>query len=173
MKKKGLLATILLTLSVFLIACTNNQPLNKDGNQPTINQEQPQGKQSDIGQTKDVDGVKVKLIQVVESEGKGIYTAQPGQIFLQPQFEMTNNSPEKSKALVFFYFYIDGSDEFGIQAPFTTTEGAEVVSLDYGQTINGYSGTLVPDNWQKLEINYRTHALGEDVVFIVQRSDLP
>jgi hypothetical protein len=112
MKRKSLLMIMVLSVTVLLAACT---PSNPQGGSvapttPEVSQAKPaqQTAENVFGQSQQVEGVTIKLLNVVQSKGEGIYAADVGQVFVQPEFEINNQSNKGTKIAIAFNYFVDG-----------------------------------------------------------------
>lgn len=180
MKKKAIMLMMLLAVSIVLAACTQNNPQSGAATPaaPTASPAQPlpaqQPAQNTSGQSQQVEGVTIRLVSVAQSKGEGIYTADPGQVFVQPEFEINNQSAKGTKVAIAFNYFVDGvsmpEDTAAVQS---ADKGALGTTLDFGQSITGFSGVRAPENWQQIKVQYSPHITGDKAEFIINRSDLP
>lgn len=180
MKKKTLLLMMMLAVAITLAACTQNNPQSGAASPPApaASQAQPQPAQqpaqSASGQSQQVEGVTIRLVSVAQSKGEGIYTADPGQVFVQPEFEINNQSTKGTKIAIAFNFFVDGvsmpEDTAAIQS---ADGGALGTTLDFGSSVTGFSGVRAPENWQQIKAQYSPHIIGDKAEFIISRADLP
>lgn len=180
MKKKTLLLMMIFAVSIALAACTQNNPQGGSAAPatPAVSQAQPQPAQqaaeSAFGPSQQVEGVTIKLVSVAQSKGEGIYTAETGQVFVQPEFEINNQSTKGTKAAIAFNYFVDGvnmpEDTAAVQS---ADSGALGTTLDFGKSITGFSGVRAPENWQQIKVQYSPHIIGDKAEFVINRSDLP
>lgn len=180
MKRKALLVIMILSVSVVLAACTQNNPQGGSvaPSAPVDSQAQPQPAQqateSAFGQSQQVEGVTIKLLNVAQSKGGGVYTADTGQVFVQPEFEIDNQSSKGTKVAISFHYFVDGvgmpEDTAAVQS---ADSGALGTTLDFGKSVTGFSGVRAPENWQQIKVQYSPHIIGDKAEFIISRSDLP
>jgi hypothetical protein len=178
MKRKSLLMIMVLSVTVLLAACT---PSNPQGGSvapttPEVSQAKPaqQTAENVFGQSQQVEGVTIKLLNVVQSKGEGIYAADVGQVFVQPEFEINNQSNKGTKIAIAFNYFVDGismpEDTSAVQS---ADSGALGTTLDFGESVTGFSGVRAPENWKLIKVQYSPHIIGDKAEFIINRSDLP
>ena len=176
MKRKALLIIMILSVSVVLAACTQNNPHGGSvaPSAPAVSQAQQQAAESVFGQSQQVEGVTIKLLSVAQSKGGGIYTADTGQVFIQPEFEINNQSTKGSKVAIAFNYFVDGvsmpEDSAAVQS---ADSGALGTALDFGKSIIGFSGVRAPETWQQIKVQYSPYIIGDKAEFIIHQSDLP
>lgn len=178
MKRKSLMMIMMLSVTVLLAACTPNNPQGGSvaPTTPQVSQAQPaqQTAESVFGQSRQVEGVTIKLLSVVQSRGEGIHTADAGQVFVQPEFEISNQSTKGTKVAIAFNYFVDGvsmpEDSAAVQS---ADSGALGTMLDFGKSITGFSGVRAPENWQQIKVQYSPHIIGDKAEFVIKRSDLP
>lgn len=178
MKKKSLLTLMVVAAAILLAACTPNnlQGSSAMPTAPAVSQTQPaqQIEESAFGQSQVVEGVTIKLLGAVQSKGEGIYIADAGQVFVQLQFAINNQSTKGTKAAMAFNFFIDGDsmpeDTAAVQS---ADKGALGTTLDFGKTVIGFTGVRAPENWKQIKVQYSPHIIGDKAEFIIKRSDLP
>ena len=178
MKRKSLLILMVLSVTVLLAACTPNNPQGGSAapTAPAVSQTQPaqEAAESAFGQSQQVEGVTIKLLNVAQSKGEGIYVADTGQVFVQPEFEIMNQSTKGSKVAIAFNYFVDGvnmpEDSAAVQS---ADSGALGTSLDFGKSVSGFSGVRAPETWQQIKVQYSPHIIGDKAEFIIKRSDLP
>ncbi|MGI6235459.1 MAG: hypothetical protein ACOYI6_09460 [Christensenellales bacterium] len=180
MKRKALLILMVLSVSAILAACTQSNP-QREPVAPTataVSQAQPQPAQQLVegafGQSQQVEGVTIKLLSTVQSRGEGNYSADAGQVFVQPRFEINNQSTKGTKIAIAFNYFVDGvsmpEDTAAVQS---ADGGALGTTLEFGESITGFSGVRAPENWQQIKVHYSPHIIGDEAEFVIKRSDLP
>jgi len=178
MKRKSLLILMALSVTLLLAACTPNSPQGGSAapTAPPVSPAQPaqQAAESAFGQSQQVEGVTIKLLNVAQSKGEGIHVADSGQVFVQPQFEIRNQSTKGTKIAIAFNYFVDGvnmpEDSSAVQS---ADNGALGTTLDFGESVTGFSGVRAPETWQQIKVQYSPHIIGDKAEFIIKRSDLP
>lgn len=176
---KNIILILLLTMTLMLGATACGQTGQTTGPiaAPTITATQAQTSANtashSLGQTREVEGVKITLNQVTESSGNATHTPESGQVFLLLEFTILNDSAKGSTIGMIFKFSVDGSTaQDDVTATQVAAGPALQPTLAFGETMTGFVGLRAPQHWQTLEIQFTPHAVGDSAVFTVNRSDL-
>lgn len=124
--------------------------------------------------SEEVEGVTITLKNFRISNGEYIYVADPGHVFLQPEFEIVNNSVNGTSIGMIFTWFVD---EVAVPEDGRATQSAEGEllgnTLAFGQTKTGSVGVQVPEDWETLLIRFTPHASGDSASIVIDRADLP
>ena len=124
-----------------------------------------------VGETAELKGICVTLVDVTESTGSQFNTPTDGNVFVLCEFEISNDSNKDItvSSMLSFEAYCD---DYTCSSSLTALmEKGNKNQLDgtvaAGKKFNGVIGYEVPADWQQLEIHYTPDFFnGKDVVFI-------
>lgn len=124
-----------------------------------------------VGETAELKGVRVTLVDVTESTGSAYNTPNDGNVFVLCEFEIENDSEEEItvSSIVSFDAYCDDYVcEYSLGA---LIEKGDKNQLDgtvaAGKKLNGVVGYEVPTDWKELEIAFTPDFWsGKDINFI-------
>lgn len=128
-----------------------------------------------VGETAELKGVNVTLVNVSESKGSAYNEPNEGNVFVICEFEIANNSDKEiavSSMMSFDAYCDDYACTFSLGA---MIEKGNKNQLDgtvaAGKKFNGVVGYEVPEDWQELEIVFTPDFWsGKDIIFIATNS---
>ncbi|MBR5529749.1 MAG: DUF5067 domain-containing protein [Oscillospiraceae bacterium] len=173
---KRITALLLSAILLFVFAaCTVDTPIKIDNTpQPTDNRVELQEEEKDpvfqVGETAQLDGVTVSLVEVAENDGSKYNKPADGNVFVLCEFVIENNSDTElnvSSILSFEAYCDDYACTFSLTA---LMEKGNKNQLDGtvapGKKFSGVIGYEVPEDWQTLEIHYTPDVLSSnEIVF--------
>lgn len=127
-----------------------------------------------VGETAELRGVAVTLVNVSESTGSAYNTPTDGNIFLLCEFEIANNSNAEItvSSMMCFEAYCD---DYVCPSSITALlEKGSKNQLDgtvaVGKKFNGVIGYEVPADWAELEVRFTPDFWsGKDIIFVANR----
>ena len=127
-----------------------------------------------VGETAELKGVSVKMINVTESTGSQFNTPTDGNVFVLCEFEIANNSDKEitvSSMMSFEAYCDDYTCTYSLGA---LLEKGNKNQLDgtvaAGKRFNGVIGYEVPADWNELEIRFTPNFWsGKDIVFVANK----
>ena len=127
-----------------------------------------------VGETAELKGVAVTLLNISESTGSQFNEPQEGNVFVLCEFEIANNSDEEItvSSMLSFEAYCD---EYACTYSLTALlEKGNKNQLDgnvaVGKKFNGVIGYEVPADWQELEIRFTPNFWsGKDIIFVATK----
>ena len=127
-----------------------------------------------VGETAELKGVSVTLVNVTESTGSEFNTPTDGNVFVLCEFEIENNSDKEitvSSMMSFEAYCDDYTCTFSLTA---LMEKGNKNQLDgtvaAGKKFNGVIGYEVPADWSELEIRFTPDFWsGKDIVFVANK----
>lgn len=127
-----------------------------------------------IGETAELKGVSVTLVNVTESNGSQFNTPTDGNVFVLCEFEIANNSDKEiavSSMMSFEAYCDDYTCTFSLTA---LMEKGNKNQLDgtvaAGKKFNGVIGYEVPADWRELEVRFTPDFWsGKDIVFVANK----
>ena len=127
-----------------------------------------------IGETAELKGVSVTLVNVNESNGSQFNTPTDGNVFVLCEFEIANNSDKEiavSSMMSFEAYCDDYTCTFSLTA---LMEKGNKNQLDgtvaAGKKFNGVIGYEVPADWQELEVRFTPDFWsGKDIIFVANK----
>lgn len=126
-----------------------------------------------VGEPAEINEVTVTLTQVEESAGEGLYKPGDGDIFLLCHFNIENNSDEYlpiSEALSFAAYVDDYITYSSSSATLSSPENGLYVVVDAGRKVRGVVGYEVNQDWNVLEIIYKTDVHSDEgLIFRVEK----
>lgn len=124
-----------------------------------------------IGETAELKGVRVTLVNVTENTGSAYNTPNDGNVFVLCEFEIENNSDQEItvSSMVSFDAYCD--DYVCTYSLGALLEKGDKNQLDgtvaAGKKFNGIVGYEVPSDWEELEISFTPDFWsGKDITFV-------
>ena len=141
-----------------------SKPQNKNNN-PTNN-----GK-GDIGVTKtSSSGVSFTVLSIKQSYGDGFYTPADGNVFVQLEVEIANNSSDVVSVNALFGFDAicdDYTIEYSFSADCATDNSLSTADVKPGRKLKGWKAYEVPKNWKELIINYSPELWGKETIEVI------
>lgn len=124
-----------------------------------------------VGETAELKGVQVTLVNVTESEGSAYNTPTEGNEFVLCEFEIVNDSDKEIaiSSLVSFEAYCDDyTCTFSLGALMEKNDKNQLDgTVAAGKKFNGVVGYEVPTDWQKLEVVFTPDFWsGKDITFV-------
>lgn len=127
-----------------------------------------------VGETAELKGVSVTLVNVTESTGSQFNTPTDGNVFVLCEFEIANDSDKDitvSSMLSFEAYCDDYTCTFSLTA---LLEKGNKNQLDgtvaAGKKFNGVIGYEVPEDWKELEVKFTPDFWsGKDIVFVANK----
>ena len=127
-----------------------------------------------VGETAELKGVSVKLVDVTESAGSQFNTPTDGNVFVLCEFEIANNSDKEitvSSMMSFEAYCDDYTCTYSLGA---LLEKGNKNQLDgtvaAGKRISGVIGYEVPADWNELEVRFTPNFWsGKDIVFVANK----
>ena len=127
-----------------------------------------------VGETAELKGVSITLVNVAESTGSQFNTPTDGNVFVLCEFEIANNSNKEinvSSMMSFEAYCDDYACTFSLSA---LMEKGNKNQLDgtvaAGKKFNGVIGYEVPADWQELEVRFTPDFWsGKDIVFVANK----
>lgn len=125
-----------------------------------------------IGEIAEMNDIRVTLISVTESEGKGYFKPDDGKVYLLCEFEIENRSDKDIavSSIISFEAYVD---DYVTSMDFTATTSSDKPQLDgkiaAGKKMRGVIGYEVDADWSEIEIHFTADFwLAKGFVFIAQ-----
>ncbi len=127
-----------------------------------------------VGETAELKGVSVKLVNVTESTGSDFNQPTDGNVFVLCEFEIANNSDKEvnvSSMMSFEAYCDDYTCTYSLSA---LMEKGNKNQLDgtvaAGKRFNGVIGYEVPADWKELEVRFTPDFWsGKDIVFVANK----
>ena len=127
-----------------------------------------------IGETAELKGVSVTLVNVTESNGSQFNTPTDGNVFVLCEFEIANNSDKDvnvSSMMSFGAYCDDYTCTFSLTA---LMEKGNKNQLDgtvaAGKKFNGVIGYEVPADWRELEVRFTPDFWsGKEIIFVANK----
>lgn len=127
-----------------------------------------------IGETAELKGVSVTLVNVTESNGSQFNTPTDGNVFVLCEFEIANNSDKDvnvSSMMSFEAYCDDYTCTFSLTA---LMEKGNKNQLDgtvaAGKKFNGVIGYEVPADWRELEVRFTPDFWsGKEIIFVANK----
>ena len=127
-----------------------------------------------VGETAELKGVSVTLVNVTESTGSAYNTPTDGNVFVLCEFEIENNFDKEitvSSMMSFEAYCDDYACSYSITA---LMEKGNKNQLDgtvaAGKKFNGVIGYEVPTDWSELEIRFTPNFWsGKDIIFVANK----
>lgn len=127
-----------------------------------------------VGETVEIDGLTMKLINVMTSKGNSYYTPASGKEYVILEFEILNNTKEEIalSTLMNFTFWCDDTNYIIDLNALATAMLSGKYQLDRvveaGQRATGVIGYEIPTNWEVLKVDFKKEIpFGDSVIFKV------
>lgn len=183
-KKKWIIIGVIVVLLIIIIAAAassgDSEPKKVESNTTTETQKK-EDKQSDnnkkstfsIGDTAELNGVRVTLSKAVFSNGEQYDEPESGHYYLGLKFKIKNNSSEEvnvsSIASFDAYYDSEAVNETGSSIPELKGKSLDG-TLAPGKKITGVMVYEVPKKFKKFEIRYTPDELnGKDIIYRFSR----
>ena len=161
--KKGLLVFLSVLLILTLAGCqaAPQDAGNGEAAEPENGvTEEEQGRVITVGQSREKDGITVKLEELILSKDPGLFDPPPeGHVFLYPVFTITNL--HQSEHPLYFMSgssciaYVDG-EEFKRSMDGLYSYGGDIEQLDlyvdHNTTAQAMTAFIIPEDWKELEL---------------------
>ncbi|HHU12443.1 MAG TPA: hypothetical protein GXZ64_04365 [Clostridiaceae bacterium] len=185
--KNSMLILMAVTAILFnTTACSNKEPVAGPGTAEAVTDAQTEAQEaaetetpaaagySLLGYTEEVEGVTITLTDFRMSSGDDTYVPEPGHVFLQPQFEIVNNSTKGTAIGMIFTYFVDEEQIPEDVSAIQSAEGEALgTALGFGLTRTGSVGVQAKEDWETLLIRFTPHAVGDSATIVIDRSDLP
>lgn len=183
-RKHTVLGVILLILGISLIAAAlgggkdepkklDNTDVNSQISEQTENQgtdsQEPKQEKFFLGDTVQLNGINVKLIDVHESAGSQFMKPTDGNVFVTFELEFDNQSKKEiavSSLMMFTAYFDDYSTNISIEA--ITDSGKTQLDgyIAAGKKMSGVVGYEAPADWKVSEIHITPDFwAGDDIIF--------
>ncbi len=130
----------------------------------------------EVGELVELDGLTIKLVNVLESTGNSYYTPAAENEFLIFEFEIENLSEEEltlSTVLCFSAWCDDKLYTISLEALSTAMLSGKYqldCVVEPGESVTGVVGYEVPKDWENAKVEFTPEALfGEKVSFAVSQ----
>lgn len=138
---------------------TNNDENSTDTAEPTEEvAEEPQEKIFKVGETAELNGVKVTMTDYKESKGKEYNKPTDGNVFVLAEFEIENNTDEElniSSLLSFEAYADDYALNYSLSALLAKKDATQLDgTIAPGKKMKGCIGYEVASDWKNIEIHF-------------------
>nr|DAI52188.1 MAG TPA: protein of unknown function (DUF4352) [Caudoviricetes sp.] len=123
-----------------------------------------------VGETAEVDGIKVKFDSCTESNGSTFLSPESGNVFLLCEFTIDNGSDSDIavSSIASFNAYID---DYSTNLSISATVSSDKPQLDgavaAGKKMTGVVGYEVPSDWKEIEIKFTPDFWsGKEITFV-------
>lgn len=153
-------------------------PTQKVETTPTQTEQEPEAESKSafyVGETAELKGVNVTLVDVTESTGSRYNVPTDGNVFVLCEFEIANNSDEDivvSSMMSFEAYCDDYTCTYSLGALMEKDNKNQLDgTVAAGKKFNGVIGYEVPVDWQELEIIFTPNFWsGKGITFITTNS---
>lgn len=180
-KKHPILSTILVIFAILvvvgIVSGNSDSPKKVEsqnvGSQNAENQKvetsAPEKTEFTVGDSVELDGITVTLVDVSESTGANFMTPTDGNVFVICEFEIENGSDEDIavSSIVSFEAYIDDySTNINLSAIASAEKGQLDGSVAAGKKMAGAIGYEAAKDWKELEVRFTpSFWSGKEIVF--------
>lgn len=113
---------------------------------------------SDVGKTiTNSDGVSFTVLSVKQSKGSGYYKPESGNVFVQLEIEIVNNSKKEVSVNAIYGFEAicdDYSVDYSFTADCSVNNGISTTDIKAGRKLKGWKAFEVPKNWKELIVTF-------------------
>lgn len=121
-----------------------------------------------VGETAELDGVKVTFNSVHDSPGNELIKPEEGKTIVLCEFTIENGSSEDItiSSLLNFEFYADDTKAtVNALAPAIEDQGQLDGDISVGKKMTGFIGFDAPTDWQKIEVQVKPNLLKDALIF--------
>lgn len=127
-----------------------------------------------VGETAEMNGVQITMINYEESEGSEYNEPTDGNVFVLVEFEIANNSNKELaiSSMVSFEAY---ADDYALNPSLTALlekegEGQLDGTIAAGKKMKGFVGYEAPADWKEIEIHFTDNVWSNDnFKFLIQK----
>lgn len=169
-RSKTLIIVINVVISIFCLGTI----INFSGMKYSLNTSKNDYKNEfGIGETAELNDIKVTLSDYKESEGSVINKPEDGNVFLLAQLNIENNTENDlaiSSVLSFNAYADDYALDFSLSALIEKDGNQLDGTIPAGKKMKGWIGWEVPKDYQKVEIYFSANVWNdEDFVFVIEK----
>lgn len=116
------------------------------------------GNKSDVGRKiTNSDGVSFTVLSVKQSKGSGYYKPDEGNVFVQLEIEIVNNSKKEVSVNAVYGFDAicdDYTVDYSLMADCSVNNGISTTDIKAGRKLKGWKAFEVPQNWKELIVTF-------------------
>lgn len=164
--KKLLCVVLCILMLCALPACAVEDTPNKETNQ---NKEQQVPEQKDetfgLNETAAFKDLKFTATEIKESDGKGFFTPEEGNVFVGVKFTIENISDEEqsvSSLLLFNAYADDVKCDYSFNAACAFDDGTLDGSVSAGKKLVGWYAIEIPSDWTSIELEVQSSWLSNN-----------
>ena len=161
---------IIVTVAISISACSSSVDLPTKENSSTVTSTKSEGKTFGFNETATFKTLKITAKKLEESNGDSLFKPNEGNIFVGVNFEIENISDETqniSSILLFDAYSDDVKCDYAIMANTVFGDGTLDGELSPGKKLVGWYSVEVPQEWEKIDLEFKSDFLADDKVKFV------